>query len=105
MVRSKTKHEINGWKIEFNNNIHMYTHSLKVFKNNLKYDIPCEDTPMQGNIIGIWIYELKIDKIIASDLKKTLMKWADICGYNYILYFSKNDFETNVLVLKNNKND
>jgi len=84
-----------GWAIEFRKNIHMYTHSLKLSKGDETYNVYCEDTP--AGFVGIWLYELK-DKVASTtfcELLTVLRKWANQSGFQYHLYTSLTDYETN----------
>jgi hypothetical protein len=83
----------NGWKIEFQKNVHMYYHSLKATKDGRTFDVPCEDTP--SNFVGIWIHQLSLQPAESSDLRPGLREWADNAGLHYRLYRTLEDYETN----------
>ena len=43
---------LNGWTVEFEKNIHMYSHSLKLSRGREAYQVFCEDSP--SGFVGIW---------------------------------------------------
>jgi hypothetical protein len=86
---------INGWTVEFHKYIHMYSHSLKLSRGIEAYQVPCENTP--HGFVGIWPYELKeaVTNVIFQELLVVLRKWANMSDFQYRLYTSRNDYETN----------
>ena len=85
----------NGWAIQFQKNVHMYCHSLKVSKGGRQYEIPCEDSPMSDGLVAMWLYELTLDEAASQDLLKGLTQWAQSSGMKYRIYLTKNDYQTN----------
>jgi len=86
---------LNGWTVEFHKNIHMYSHDLKLSKGRELYQVFCEDTP--SGFVGIWPYELKetVTDATFQEILAVLRKWASLSGFQYRLYSSQNDYETN----------
>jgi hypothetical protein len=86
---------LNGWIVEFHKNIHMYSHDLKLSRGPETYQIFCEDT--YYGFVGIWPYELEetVPDSTFQELLAVLRKWASISGFEYRLYTTKNDYETN----------
>jgi hypothetical protein len=85
----------NGWVVEFQKNVHMYSHNLKLSKDGVTYDVPCEDTP--SGFVGIWPYDLKL-KVADPRFKNLLValrEWARQSGLRYRLYTSRDKYETN----------
>jgi hypothetical protein len=72
----------------------MYCHSLKTIKNGLELDIPCEDLAICDGV-GIWPYDLNLAKDTYSDLLIALRNWANEQGFDYRLYTTRENFETN----------
>jgi hypothetical protein len=84
----------NGWSIVFENNIHMYYHSLKMTKGIHSYNIPCEDCP--DGFLGIWLYNLNLEEVVFKDLLVGLREWAaTLRGIEYKIYTSRDIYETN----------
>lgn len=83
----------NGWTIDFEKNIHMYTHSLEATKGDRTFIVPCEDTPYA--FVGIWPYQLSLDIALFQDLLEALRDWASMSGLTYRLYNSRDNYETN----------
>lgn len=86
---------LNGWTVEFQEHIHMYSHNLKLSKERETYQVCCEDTP--SGFVGIWPYELKgaVTDATFQEILVVLRKWASLCDFQYRLYTSQNDYETN----------
>ena len=86
---------LNGWTVEFQKNIHMYSHHLKLSRGREAYQVFCEDTP--SGFVGIWPYELKetITDALFQELLLVLRKWAILADFQYRLYTSRDDYETN----------
>jgi hypothetical protein len=85
----------NGWAVKFAKNVHMYSHSLEVSKGRWWYAITCEDLPMTGGVIGMWLYELNLDEEARRNLLKGLVDWAGARGIKYRIYISRENYETN----------
>lgn len=86
---------LDGWTVEFQKNIHMYSHGLKLSRGGLAYQVFCEDTP--SGFVGIWPYELKeaVADTTFQELVAVLRKWAILSDLHYRLYTSQNEYETN----------
>jgi hypothetical protein len=86
---------LNGWTVEFHKNIHMYSHDLVLSRGSEAYQVFCEDTP--SGVVGIWPYELKeiVGDAIFQELLVVLRKWTSLSNFQYRLYTSQNDYETN----------
>jgi len=72
----------------------MYCHSLKVKKNGKEIEVPCEDMAVCDGV-GIWPYILELEEKTNSDLLKALRSWAKEQGFEYRIYTTKEDYETN----------
>ena len=84
----------NGWDISFKKNIHMYCHSLTAKKDGREIEVPCEDMAVCDGV-GVWPYTLDLEKEIYSDLLEALRDWVDEQEFDYRLYTTRDDFETN----------
>lgn len=84
---------IDRWTVRFHQNIHMYSHSLKLSKGSETYTVSCEDTP--SGFVGIWPYDLKVADTTFQELLAVLRQWAYQSGFQYRLYTSATDYETN----------
>ncbi|MFC7298776.1 hypothetical protein [Herminiimonas aquatilis] len=86
---------LNGWTVEFQKYIHMHSHSLELSRGSEAYQVFCEDT--RYGFVGIWPYELKetVTDAIFHELLAVLRKWASLSDFQYRLYTSQNDYETN----------
>ena len=82
-----------GWTVQFHQNIHMYSHSLKLSKGNETYAVFCEDTP--SGFVGIWPSELEVTDATFQELLTVLRKWANQSGFQYRLYTSPTEYEAN----------
>lgn len=72
----------------------MYCHSLKAKKNGKEIEVPCEDMAACDGV-GIWPYILELEEETNFDLLKALRSWAKEQGFEYRIYTTKEDFETN----------
>ena len=86
-------YSIDRWTVRFRQNIHMYSHSLKLSKGNETYTVFCEDTP--SGFVGIWPHELEVAETTFQELLTVLRQWANQGGFQYRLYTSPTDYETN----------
>lgn len=86
---------LDGWTVEFHKNVHMYSHDLKLSRGREAYQVFCEDTP--SGFVGIWPYELRetVTDAIFQEILAALRKWASLSDFQYRLYTSQNDYETN----------
>lgn len=86
---------LNDWTVEFQRNVHMYTNNLKLCRDGEAYQIFCEDTPF--GFVGIWPYHLKatVTEATFHQLLAVLRKWVCLCDFQYRLYTSQDDYETN----------
>jgi hypothetical protein len=59
------------------------------------YQVFCEDTP--SGFVGIWPYEFNetVNEAVFLELLAVLRKWARLSDFQYRLYTSKTDYETN----------
>ena len=87
--KKRTESRENGWTIRFTPNVHMYCHSLQVSKGEKNYPIPCEDMPVEGNFVGIWIYPVSMSDHDREELAETLLAWAKRSGMKIKLYVAR----------------
>lgn len=73
----KSDFNVEGWSIAFWANIHMYCHRLIVRNGDKEYELQCEDLPVRGNFIGIWLYATRMPESHRKELIHILVKWAD----------------------------
>lgn len=90
-----SSHLHNGWMIQFNQNAHMYCHTLKVSKGDRQYEVPCEDLPLSDGLVGIWLYPLNLDEATCQDLQQGLVQWAQSSDMKYRFYLTSNDYQDN----------
>ena len=76
----------NGWTIRFTPHVHMYCHWLEVSKGKKNYSIPCEDMPIEGNFIGIWIYDVSMSGQDREEIVAALLNWAERSEMRIKLY-------------------
>jgi len=72
----------------------MYCHHLTAQKGPTQVTVPCEDLP-RGKLIGVWPYDLELSEATYLDLLNALRDWVTDAGFEYRLYITKSEFETN----------
>ena len=82
-----------GWRILFQQYVHMYCHSLTAMKGGRHSDVPCEDTP--DGFLGVWPHGLDLEERMLDDLLNGLREWADSSGRVYRIYTSADAYLTN----------
>jgi hypothetical protein len=85
-------YSFNGWTVQFHQNIHMYSHGVKLSRGSEAYSVFCENTP--SGFVGIWPYELQVNNDTFQELLAVLRKWANHSGFQYRLYTTPTEFET-----------
>ena len=94
----KVEDVVLGWEVYFERNLHMYTHSLLLSKNGMKYSINCEwlgSGSKDGNAVGIWLYSLDVIDDIKKELINVLSLWASKFPVHIRLLISKTEFIDN----------
>ena len=89
----------NGWSIHFQQNVHMYSHRLVASKGTRHLELPCEDTP--EGFLGIWLHDIALDSVTASELLPCLVEWAEHSGRRFRIYATREKFVTNALASQN----
>ncbi len=84
-------YSIDGWTVRFHQNIHMYSHDLKVSRGSETYTVFCEDTP--AGFVGIWPFELEVSDEKFQELLAVLRQWAKQSGFECRLYTSATEYE------------
>jgi len=95
-MKGPTKHFIGMWEIDFSANVHMYCHNLKATKGNHSVNIPCEDQPIGGNFVGIWLYASEASEAHQAELLPVLLEWATVMRIKCNVYSDKDTFKSNV---------
>lgn len=80
----KEVQSLNGWKISFKNNVHMYCHHLEATKSGNKLDVPCEDTP--DGYIGIWFMNTNFNDKILEELIAVLAVFFQDLGSPFKIF-------------------
>jgi hypothetical protein len=77
---------IDGWKLEFRKNVHMYCHYLRISRPDLVIEPPCEDMAIYPKTMGIWLEDLGLKRPTLNELSWVLQKWAVLrdLGVGYI---------------------
>ncbi|QDS99024.1 hypothetical protein [Adhaeretor mobilis] len=71
------EYSIGKWSIQFWANIHMYCHRLVASKGKKTYELHCEDLPIKGPFVGVWLYETEMPDLHRDELITVLAKWGD----------------------------
>lgn len=92
-LNKKSTQTLNDYKIEFQKNVHMYYHDLKITRNGTTYQIPCENSTL--NYIIVSVHELNLEKSIMDEIISTLLQWATQSRLRVRLYKSRDEYESN----------
>lgn len=87
--------KIGDWQLSFSKNVHMYCHDLIAKNGQCCIRIPCEDLPVEENIIGVWLYDLDISAKHHEELQLALLEWANGLGIKCKVYINRDKFVTN----------
>ena len=95
-MKRSTEHLIGMWEIKFSANVHMYSHKLTATKGKHSVNIPCEDQPIPGSFVGIWLYDSEATEAEQAELLPVLLKWANAMNINCNVYSDRDTFSSNV---------
>jgi hypothetical protein len=83
---------IDGWRLEFRKNVHMYCHYLRLSKAGLVIEPPCEDMVIDPKTMGVWLEDLGLNRPTLNELSRVLQKWVSTEGFRCRIYLDRDNF-------------